>query len=1240
MSVLHLASDVRSLAAKLADAIEQQARDGDPFEPIAIVVPNRYQRKWLRLWLARRLGVAINLQFELLDDALWSLLRRFDPRTHPSPPENLDENAYRLLVLSVLLEEKDAALAPLLRYLQMQSATLSRLTCRRAWHLADRLGTLLQEYEFHRQDQLIQPWLRGESALAGASEFHTMMERAQRTLFQHLAMPKTGRRALLNRNSKRRFETLPQYFLELESLEPATLATPPTVHCFGFSQVTPLHTRILAWLGRRLDVRFYHLNVLADRINDRHIRPQTLQGIARALLAGEQDEETRADRGFSLVRSWGKAGIETLGMLGELVEQAGFDADVLPAYSPPKAKRTTRQARKTPARGDSVLSRLQDQLLGKATGTARIAQDTSLQIVGCAGAPREAETVYHSILHNLREHPDLRQTDIAVLVTDMAKYRPALQAVFERPPLHLQYNLVDFNASGLSTFGQAVVGMLDLALESFSRTRVFEVLLNPCFLARLGIDRGAATAWLGWAETLGICQGWDADEKQEQGYPRSPFYAWRLGLQRLRLGRFMEIGDDTDEPAPRFGHVIPFADLDSSDRAQLDSFCRAVEGLLPMLARLRSMQGTGYRWARELQRLVQEFLAVPDDRREEEQVRVALLAAFERLELWDHLHDRGDRAPGLPLALVREYVRSQLVDLEGNKGEYLVGGVTIAELQPMRPVPFAIVYIVGLSEDLFPGGNQLSTFDLRGPFRQPGDIRPAEDRQYQFLEAVLAAQRKLYLIHNNLDVQKDQPLQPAVPLQQLQRYLKGIVRHDFQAVSMPMHNTDERFYRDDPAMRWQDVLVQYRDADRYLAYLTAQKEQRLDLDLNQQAELEEKRQQMQADFMIVADPAVPIPKTTTVSVSELKRFLQFPAKESMRRHLHVDEAEETTRNDDEPLVTAADAAFQLLRQSLQQLVMQAGAQGADVALASWQDRFAATYTDSRLRSQVPEEAFGEIDRATLQRELNERIQGQGQLEAFLRNQAPYTFCGPVLLGESSVPLGARLRFPALLLRPGKELPADAPQEIRVVGSTNFAWHSDRVWQVLVVSQSRKIDANDLHASMLEPVLLFFAMLACDEINLDGVSPRKWLEKRDFVLSVAHREGIATWTYPAGSVTPKEAVDYFVALTADYLDPTRFDLLPLEILGKSLEMKKAYQADTDVQLSEIAYQQLIEDVLAEERDNAFNGFKIPLLVDMVQAQVPADALQRVRRWFRLIDRGPARVRQQRAAGGRAPRRGKP
>src|SRR5262249_46588425 len=150
----------------------------------------------------------------------------------------------------------------------------------------------------------------------------------------------------------------------------------------------------------------------------------------------------------------------------------------------------------------SVLNALQQQLLG--TGpTTRRPQDSSLQIAGCPGIQREVETAYQSILHNLSADPDLRMTDIAVLATDMATYRPALQAVFERAlqadrkdAPRLRYSLIDHCAVGVSLWGRAFLGMLDLATESFARSEVFAVVLNPCFLERLGVDHADAQLWL------------------------------------------------------------------------------------------------------------------------------------------------------------------------------------------------------------------------------------------------------------------------------------------------------------------------------------------------------------------------------------------------------------------------------------------------------------------------------------------------------------------------------------------------------------------------------------------------------------------------------------------------------------------------------------------------------------------------------------------------------------------------
>src|SRR4029077_10650792 len=119
------------------------------------------------------------------------------------------------------------------------------------------------------------------------------------------------------------------------------------------------------------------------------------------------------------------------------------------------AKKAARNQKKL-ALTVSVLLRLQKILLHEAAFAHKLPQDRSLQIVGCPGRTREVETAYHSILHNLQQDRTLQSSDVAVLVTDMEKYRPLIQAVFDRPPRRISYSLLDYSAAGTSIFGKAV----------------------------------------------------------------------------------------------------------------------------------------------------------------------------------------------------------------------------------------------------------------------------------------------------------------------------------------------------------------------------------------------------------------------------------------------------------------------------------------------------------------------------------------------------------------------------------------------------------------------------------------------------------------------------------------------------------------------------------------------------------------------------------------------------------------
>ncbi|MBL8799547.1 MAG: exodeoxyribonuclease V subunit gamma, partial [Planctomycetia bacterium] len=1057
MSKLYLGTDVVGLAGQLADNLEQAARRQDCFLPATIVVPSHYLKKWLRLDLARRLGVAINLRIDYLEAVLWDLLRAVDPRPHPHPVELIDDDTYRLMILAVLLDEQagGSALTLLRDYLGREAAARPRDVCRRAWQLALRLSERIRDYEFHRRDMILQ-WLRDQDGDAGSEPEEPSLERSQRRLFQLITREPDGLRALLSQASGKLFKTLPQYAGEIMDLPARQLKKPPphSVHIFGFTQVSAFHHQVLRTLAGPYDLQLYHLNPLLGRLPSLPGKNAAARAALQALAGRYRDggngrdealplfadDETAAQPGDELLAQWGQAGAEGLWLTARLLEVRTTTAEVVPAVA--------RQERPT------VLSCLQEQLLGQASGgrkpavrepgavresgattaglrpplasagsAARLPQDRSLQIVACPGVFREVETVYQSILHNLQTDPSLRQTDIGVLVTDMPSYRPVVQAVFERQPRHLKFNIANLTAAGLSAYGHGVLGLLDLALESFTRSRVFAVLLNPCFLARLGIDHEQALVWLQWAEQLGIFHSWDPQEKSERGYPESPWFSWQLGLRRLRLGRLMDAPEDgANRPAASFRDVLPFADLASGDRELLDTFCRAVEGLLPRLGRLRTLRTTGAQWSVELRRLAGDFLAVPRDRPEDQGVRQELFQALGRLQVLDRLAAQ----PGnLPLPLVREFVLSTLEGIEGTTGEYLTGGVSIASLSALLPVPFRVVYVLGLGEGLFPGANVLSAFDLRSRQRCDGDVQPVEANLFLFLQALLAGTDKLYLLYNARELQKDQEYQPCGPLNQLRRYLeKHVIREaDFRVVTAPLSGSDPRYIDARANEAHTDIFANYNETERLLAIDEARESGALRLTPAQTREVERRLAAATERFALPADPdagaefaATVRPRTPVVSLNELQRFLKCPAEAALQRHLHLrdDEVAEEAA-DDEPFYTADAHGRRLIAEFLQRFVTQAIESSVDAALNDWRTRFAQLHAEWRLRGRVPEEAFGQVDRTRFLQVLQGRIEGEQGLAEFIRARAAHEFVGPVLLGESSTPIGPRTRFPAVRL---------------------------------------------------------------------------------------------------------------------------------------------------------------------------------------------------------------------------------
>ncbi len=485
---LYFSNQLMPLADKLHENLKPDGNVASILEPPVVVVPNMNLSKWVKLTLARQSDIFMNVEFQYLETGLWQMIRSIDAGAM-SEPDRLDNDHLKILLFFILMaaDREASDLAPVYQYLHRSGAGTASDFEIRCWQLAEELSRLFQEYEYHRSD-MIHRWLSDDSTT-------DKMEACQRWIYRKMCSLKDQ----LGRLVGRPLQTMAEYARNVFAIG----ASGPNqgghplarYHFFGLSQISPFHLQLLSQLKSYFDVRIYSLNPSREYWEDIKT-PFEKKWIQRKKISGLKlsDAEWSAgdlftDADHALLSAWGKPGRENTRLLCQLTDydfHAGF-----PEIQQPKTV--------LEAIGHGLLT-----LEGRDDGPTPLAQDTSLQIVASPGVRREVETVYNSILYNLEADPDLCMTDIAVMVSDMARYKPVVDSVFSRRPHRITYNLVDSSARTESVFAQAVLAIMVLSRGNFSRKQVFDVLRNPCVMKRWEYGPEALAIWIGWADALGI----------------------------------------------------------------------------------------------------------------------------------------------------------------------------------------------------------------------------------------------------------------------------------------------------------------------------------------------------------------------------------------------------------------------------------------------------------------------------------------------------------------------------------------------------------------------------------------------------------------------------------------------------------------------------------------------------------------------------------------------------------------
>ncbi|MBL0165271.1 MAG: exodeoxyribonuclease V subunit gamma [Xanthomonadales bacterium] len=723
------------LADRLIDDLQAQAA-GDPLQPLVVVVAHPALGRWLQERIARRRGIAINIQFPLPSTFVWQVLRRFSGKL----PR---ESAFSREALVWRIHAALPALAEGTHFERVRHYLGDPSDQRQRYELAVVIARLFDEYTMARP-QWIRDWKHGRL------EFDDVDERWQAELMRHLAQSVDELdRASLMRKVLGEIAQAPDLPRGLEA----------GFSIFGAAHLPPLLLEFFLALAQRVPLRFYQPNPCLDYWGD--IVSDRERARRRQLWAahGRRDEEAYLETGHPLLASWGGLGREFLKAI-HAPDLVVHDDD---AFAAPVST--------------GLLGWLQAGILlldPQHAPPPALERVPSLQLHQCASRRREVEVLRDELLRLFDTLDGLLPHEIVVMSPRIEDYVPYIGAVFgDDDALAIPYAISDVPLRATHPLIDAFARILTLGESRIAVSEILGLLAEPAIARRYGLD-GEAQDWLRiWIADSGIRWGLDAAFRAELGAAAIDETTWRFGFNRLLLG--YASGDD----ATMCADVVPAINVEGSSAQWLGQFARFVDAIAATrsgFTRPRSADDWKTWLIERLEALLDSETTDPAELGAIRDLREAIAAFGNDAARW-----LGDE----PIAF--DVVRSALDAAIAEPRAARAGrfGITFCGMVPMRNVPHRVVCVLGLDAGEFPRRQPPAGFNLMRKHPRPGDRTIREDDRFLFLESLIAAREVFYLSHVDRDAKAGAGNPPSPLVEELTGFLAAAYGEDAWEIVQP-----------------------------------------------------------------------------------------------------------------------------------------------------------------------------------------------------------------------------------------------------------------------------------------------------------------------------------------------------------------------------------------------------------------------------------------------------------------------
>ena len=407
--------------------------------------------------------------------------------------------------------------------------------------------------------------------------------------------------------------------------------------------------------------------------------------------------------------------------------------------------------------------------------------DRSIVINGCWGKMREVE-VLKDQLYEVFSDDTLKPSDVIVMSPDIQGYAPYIKAVFDRRDNErsIPYSIGDVVAAHEGQVIPVFIKILSMIGTVFKKSDILSIFEKESVYKKFRVKKDDLETIKTAVEDSGVRWGVDRRFREKMDFPPYEQNSWRFGIDRMILGYAMK-----GQGKKVFSGVMPYDEIEGGSAVSIARFITFTEKLFKAVETF-SMERTVSEWSGRLNELVTEMFEVNPENMNE--IRYLSLV-FDNLKKSAQLSEfTGVVSWKIVLTFLEDFLTG------GGFGRgFINGNVTFCSMRPMRAIPFKVVCMIGMNDDIFPGEQSKNLFDLMVKHPKDGDRNSVESNRYFFLESLVSAQMKLIISYNAKSVRDRSDNLCSSPVKLLKDYLNE-KESAFKEVVQPLQPFSARYF--------------------------------------------------------------------------------------------------------------------------------------------------------------------------------------------------------------------------------------------------------------------------------------------------------------------------------------------------------------------------------------------------------------------------------------------------------------